>query len=90
MYSVDDHSTIGSGVDMVMLSVESGPSPCCHFCFRVAYHQRISIDPCASWFLLFCGLQTYACHVFTRTLQKLPVLGWINGSVVEDFNVLLT
>lgn len=32
MYSVDDHSSIGSGVDMVMLRVESG-----HFCFRVAY-----------------------------------------------------
>lgn len=37
MYSVDDHTSIGSGVDMVTLSVESGPSPCCHLCFRVAY-----------------------------------------------------
>lgn len=37
MYSVDDHNSIGFGVDMVMLSVENGPTPCFHLCFSVAY-----------------------------------------------------
>lgn len=92
MYSVDDHSTIGSGVDMVMLSVESGPSPCCHFCFRVAY---ITISESVS---IHVHHGFYCSVVYKHTLvtcfpvpyKNHPALDWINGSVVEDYNVLLT